>query len=215
DRVRFKGNDRMWGGGQVTIDRSDFAARGDSMQLDQTSGFAVLVGKPRVQGKGPRPYALTGTRIELGLQGPEIRLVKALGDGVAQAESGHRPGLGPLLHASGESARLRGPVAQLLPWQGHRLHPEGRQGRPVHRHRTGQRRPAGAQAAGPGHDEKGRHDQSDGHYEKETRPMTAPISSPHLADLMAARDSSLPLAAAALARVADEQGHAPFSVLAI
>src|SRR2546428_2715818 len=32
---------------------------------------------------------------------------------------------------------------------------------------------------------------------------------------MAARDSSLPLAAAALAGVADEQGHAPFSVLAI
>jgi hypothetical protein len=83
DRVRFKGNDRMWGGGQVTIDRSDFAARGDSMQLDQAAGVAVLVGKPRVQGKGPRPYALTGTRVELGLQGREIRLVKALGDGVA------------------------------------------------------------------------------------------------------------------------------------
>src|SRR5216117_816704 len=45
--------------------------------------------------------------------------------------------------------------------------------------------------------------------------MTAPVSPLHLADLMAARDSSLPLAAAALARVADEQGHAPFSVLAI
>jgi len=83
DRVRFKGNDRMWGGGQVTIDRSDFAARGDSMQLDQLTGFAVLVGKPRVDGKGARPYALTGTRIELGLQGRDIRLVKALGDGVA------------------------------------------------------------------------------------------------------------------------------------
>jgi len=82
DRVRFKGNDRMWGGGKVTIDRSDFAARGDSMQLDQTTGFAVLVGKPRVEGKGARPYALTGTRIELGLQGQEIRLVKALGNGV-------------------------------------------------------------------------------------------------------------------------------------
>ena len=82
DRVRFKGNDRMWGGGKVTIDRSDFAARGDSMQLDQTTGFAVLVGKPRVEGKGARPYALTGTRIELGLQGQEIRLVKALSDGV-------------------------------------------------------------------------------------------------------------------------------------
>src|SRR5437016_4088218 len=137
------------------------------------------------------------------------------GDAEDQAESGHRPGLGPLLHASGESARLHGPVAELLPRQGHRLHPEGRQGRPVHGHWAGQRRPAGAQAAGPRHDEEGRHDQSDGHDEKETRPMTAPVSSPHLADLMAARDSSLPLAAAALARVADEQGHAPFSELAI
>jgi hypothetical protein len=83
DRVRFKGNDRMWGGGRVTIDRSDFAARGDSMQLDQAAGLAVLVGKPRVEGKSARPYTLTGTRIELGLQGREIRLVKALGDGVA------------------------------------------------------------------------------------------------------------------------------------
>src|SRR6058998_99843 len=85
DRVRFKGNHRMWGGGQVTIDRSDFAARGDSMQLDQAAGFAVLVGKPRVEGKSARPYTLTGTRIELGLQagGRDIRLVKALGDGVA------------------------------------------------------------------------------------------------------------------------------------
>src|SRR5437667_12887400 len=45
--------------------------------------------------------------------------------------------------------------------------------------------------------------------------MTAPITSRHLADLIAARDSSLPLAAAALARVADEQGPAPFSELAI
>src|SRR5436309_2817460 len=27
DRVRFKGNDRMWGGGRVTIDRSDIAAQ--------------------------------------------------------------------------------------------------------------------------------------------------------------------------------------------
>jgi lipopolysaccharide export system protein LptA len=83
DRVRFKGNDRVWGGGAVTIDRSDFAARGDSMHLDQTAGFAVLVGKPRVEGKGGQAYALTGTRIELELAGREVRRVKALGHGVA------------------------------------------------------------------------------------------------------------------------------------
>jgi hypothetical protein len=84
DRVRFKGNDRMWGGGQVTIDRSDVAARGDSMHLDQAVGFAVLVGgPPRVAGKGPQAYTLTGTRIELGLRGHDIQRVKALGHGVA------------------------------------------------------------------------------------------------------------------------------------
>ena len=83
DRVRFKGNDKMWGGGRVTIDRSDFAAQGDSMQLDQPTGFGVLVGKPAMEGKGARPYKLTGTRIELGLAGRELRRVKALGEGVA------------------------------------------------------------------------------------------------------------------------------------
>jgi lipopolysaccharide export system ATP-binding protein len=45
--------------------------------------------------------------------------------------------------------------------------------------------------------------------------MTTPIMPRPLADLMAARDSSLPLAAAALARVADEQGQAAFLDLAM
>src|SRR5437899_32857 len=88
DRVRFKGNDRMWGGGQVTIDRSDFAARGDSMQLDQTAGFAVVVGKPRAEAKSARPHSLPGTRIELGLHAQETRLVTALGDGLATGAAG-------------------------------------------------------------------------------------------------------------------------------
>src|SRR5581483_5192102 len=63
-----------------TIDRSDFAARGDSVHLDERAGFGVLVGRPRVDGRGARAYSLTGTRIELGLAGREVRLVKALGD---------------------------------------------------------------------------------------------------------------------------------------
>src|SRR5258708_31660057 len=66
DRVRFKGNDRMWGGGRVTIDRSDVAARGDSMHLDQAVGVAVLVGgAAHLGGEGPHAYSVTGTRIEL------------------------------------------------------------------------------------------------------------------------------------------------------
>jgi len=83
DRVRFKGNDRMWGGGRVTIDRSDIAAQGDSMQLDETAGRALLIGRPRVAGKGARPYTLVGTRIEMELALREVRQVKALGHGEA------------------------------------------------------------------------------------------------------------------------------------
>jgi len=90
DRLRFKGDDRMWAGGKVTIDRSDFASRSDSMQLDQIAGFGVLVGKPSVEGRGRagtgdsgKGYTLVGTRIELTLADREIRTVKAMGRGKA------------------------------------------------------------------------------------------------------------------------------------
>jgi hypothetical protein len=83
DRVRLRGNDQMWAGGHSTIDRSDFGAQSDSMRLDEIAGFAALVGSPRLEGKGPHGYVLTGTRIELRLDGREVRLVKALGDGKA------------------------------------------------------------------------------------------------------------------------------------
>jgi len=45
--------------------------------------------------------------------------------------------------------------------------------------------------------------------------MTTPSAPSHLADLLSARDSSLPLAAAALARVGDAQGCASFGELAV
>jgi hypothetical protein len=78
DRLRFKGDDRVWAGGQVTVDRSDFASRSDSLLLDELRGIGILVGHPRVEGKGGKTYTLVGTRIELGLEHREINLVKAL-----------------------------------------------------------------------------------------------------------------------------------------
>ena len=90
DRLRFKGDDRMWAGGKVTVDRSDFSARGDSMLLDQVKGFGVLVGNPSVEGRGTsaagdsaKTYTLVGTRIELGLSPRDVRQVNALGHGKA------------------------------------------------------------------------------------------------------------------------------------
>lgn len=86
DRMRFKGDDRVWAGGKVTVDRSDFASRSDSLLLDETQGFGVLVGQPRVEGRSGKTYTLVGTRIELGLEQREIRLVKALGQGQATGD---------------------------------------------------------------------------------------------------------------------------------
>lgn len=86
DRVRMRGDDRLWGGGSVRIDRSTLAARADSMSMDQTAGLGVLVGRPRVEGKGASAYTLVGRRIELILQDSDLRQVKALGAGEATGE---------------------------------------------------------------------------------------------------------------------------------
>jgi len=89
DRVHFKGNDRMWAGGNVTVDRSDLAARADSMAMDQTTGLGVLLGKPKVQGKGAQSYTLVGTRIEMLQHDHELKQVEALGAGQATGADWH------------------------------------------------------------------------------------------------------------------------------
>jgi hypothetical protein len=84
DRVRMKGNDRIWGGGQVTIDRSDFKARGDSLRLDTGAGNdGALIGKPSVEGTGKDSFTLTGKRIDLKLDHQELSYVTAVDSGHA------------------------------------------------------------------------------------------------------------------------------------
>lgn len=84
DRVRMRGNDRMWAGGKVTIDRSDFQARGDSLFLDTGAGErGDLVGSPVMRGTGRDSFELKGTRIALALDKSAITYVTALGQGHA------------------------------------------------------------------------------------------------------------------------------------
>ena len=79
DRVRFRGNDRVYAGGNVTVDRSDFAASGDSLRLDTGAGQdGVLSGNARMQGKGTDPYTLSGRRVHLRLADTELRGVRAV-----------------------------------------------------------------------------------------------------------------------------------------
>src|SRR4029078_9725552 len=71
DRGRFKGNDRLWAGGKATIDRSDFAARGDSLRLDTGKGSdgSLVGGAPLMRGLGRDSFSLAGKRLDLKLQG--------------------------------------------------------------------------------------------------------------------------------------------------
>jgi hypothetical protein len=85
DRVRLKGNDRLWAGGKVTIDRSDFSARGDSLRLDTGKGSdgTLTGGNPMMRGLGRDSFNLTGRRLDLRLSQRELTYVVAKGDGHA------------------------------------------------------------------------------------------------------------------------------------
>jgi hypothetical protein len=84
DRVRLKGNDRLWGGGKVTIDRSDFAAKSDSLRLDTGKGDGTLVGgNPIMRGLGRDSFNIAGRRLDLKLDQRELTYVTAKGTGHA------------------------------------------------------------------------------------------------------------------------------------
>jgi hypothetical protein len=79
NRVRLKGSDRLWAGGKVTIDRSDFSARGDSLRLDTGKGSdgTLIGGNPVMRGLGRDSFNLTGRRLDLKLSGRELTYVTA------------------------------------------------------------------------------------------------------------------------------------------
>jgi hypothetical protein len=84
DRIRMKGNERTWAGGKVTIDRSDFNARADSIALDMGKGNrGILVGTPVMKGLGRDSFELHGRRIEMQLENRQVTYVTAFGEGHA------------------------------------------------------------------------------------------------------------------------------------
>jgi hypothetical protein len=85
DRVRIKGDERIWAGGTVTVDRSDFAARGDSLRLDTgPANDGTLLGKrPTMHGIGADSFDLAGRRLDFRLKNRELEHVIAKGDAKA------------------------------------------------------------------------------------------------------------------------------------
>lgn len=78
DRVRMRGDDRVWAGGRVTIDRSDFRGRGDSLSMDTGAGSAgALIGQASMRRTAADSFDLVGHRIDLVLVEKKLRYVTA------------------------------------------------------------------------------------------------------------------------------------------
>ncbi len=76
DRVRMRGEDLMWAGGSVTIDRSDLRGRADSLQFDTGKGSTgALIGHASVRRAAQDSFALGGKRIDLGLTKRELNRI--------------------------------------------------------------------------------------------------------------------------------------------
>ena len=69
DRIRQKGENQVWAGGKVTIDRSDLTARGDSLWLrtGKDGTGSMIGGQPTLRGFGKDTFDLTGKRIDFTL----------------------------------------------------------------------------------------------------------------------------------------------------
>lgn len=81
DRIRSRGNQRLWAGGKVTVDRNDFSARGDSLRLDtgKASDGTLLGGMPQMKALGRDTFTVTGRRIDLTLDRRDLTYVLARG----------------------------------------------------------------------------------------------------------------------------------------
>jgi hypothetical protein len=78
DRVRMRGNDQTWAAGRVTIDRTDFRGRGDSLRLDTgPAGDGDLVGNAMVRRIAADSFELRGARIDLKLDRRQLTYVTA------------------------------------------------------------------------------------------------------------------------------------------
>ena len=78
DRVRTRGNDQVSSFGRVTIDRSDFRGRADSLFLDSGKGSnGALIGRASLKRVAADSFDLAGKRIDLALEQRELTFVTA------------------------------------------------------------------------------------------------------------------------------------------
>jgi hypothetical protein len=83
--VVMDGDSLAFASGRVVITRTDVIARGDSAAMDQGREFARLMRGPNIEGRGERPFTLTGVVIDL--FGRNRALERVLAKGTARVVS--------------------------------------------------------------------------------------------------------------------------------
>lgn len=86
NQINMIGDSLVFAAGRVQITRPDLTASGDSAFMDSGTEFARLMRQPLVQGKGNRPFTLTGEVIDLYSHNRQLERVVATPKGHALSQ---------------------------------------------------------------------------------------------------------------------------------
>ena len=86
NQINMIGDSLVYAAGRVQITRPDLTASGDSAFMDSGTEFASLMREPQVQGKGARPFTLTGEVIDLYSHNRQLERVVATPKGHALSQ---------------------------------------------------------------------------------------------------------------------------------
>ncbi len=87
NNVNMIGDSLIYAGGAVQATRPDVEARGDSMTLDSEAERMIMMRSPVIQGRGERPFTLSGDRIELSSRERKLQRVLSIGNAKAVSDS--------------------------------------------------------------------------------------------------------------------------------
>lgn len=85
--VVMEADSLVYASGDVVLTRTDMVARGDSAFVDNGREFARLMRGPIVEGKGERPFTLTGRVVDVYGRSRELERAIAIGNGKVVSDS--------------------------------------------------------------------------------------------------------------------------------
>jgi hypothetical protein len=86
NQIVMEGDSLIYASLRVEITRPDMIAKGDSAFMDTGRDFARLIGSPSIEGKGERPFTLTGGVIDLFSRSRQLERVVATPNGHALSQ---------------------------------------------------------------------------------------------------------------------------------